>query len=300
MKKIFIPVDGSKFAEASIPTAIGIATRAGAEVRLTMVGVPQDPPSGVWADSFRDNHLRYLEELTERVKEAGPDVVVSSQLLNGEVTGALAKEITEWGADMVVMTTHGRGGLARAWLGSVADALIRSCAVPVLLVRPEDSPEGGPQWTDPLQVVVTVDGTAFAETALQVATDLATLYDARITLVRIVPYPYDVSAVGGGMVVDYSDLLATAEAEGMQYLADLTDRIEGLVPRVDGELLVSSSPASGILDIAARREADVVVVASHRRGGFSRLVLGSTTDKLVRGAQRSVLVVPVREPDADG
>lgn len=300
MKKIFIPVDGSKFAEASISTAIEIAGRAGAEVRLVMVGVPEDPPSGVWADSFRDNHLRYLEELTERVVgEAAPDVTVSSQLLNGEVTGALAKEINEWGAEMVVMTTHGRGGLTRAWLGSVADALIRSCTVPVLLVRPEDGAEGGPRWADPLEVVVTVDGTAFSETALAVATDLSALFDARITLVRVVPYPYDVSAVGGGMVVDYSDLIATAEAEGKRYLADLTERIEGLVPRVDGEMLVSASPASGILEIAAQREADVIVVASHRRSGLSRLVLGSTTDKLVRGAERSVLVVPVQEAGAD-
>lgn len=296
MKKILIPVDGSNFSEASLPTAMAIAARAGAELRLAMVGVPEDPPSGVWADAFRDNHLRYLEGLTERVKkEAAPDVAVSDKLLHGEVTAALAKETAEWGADMVVMTTHGRGGLARAWLGSVADSLIRSAAVPVLLIRPGDEPGDAPRWADPLEVVVTVDGSAFAEAALAVATRLGALFDARITLVRIVPYPYDAGAMGGGVVMDYGDLLAAAESEGREYLTALSARLEGSVPRVDTELLVSPSPATSILEIAERRAAHVIVVASHARKGLSRLVLGSMTDKLVRGAERSVLVVPVDE-----
>ena len=126
------------------------------------------------------------------------------------------------------------------------------------------------------------------------------MFDCQITLVRVVPYPYDVGVMGGGMVADYSDLLATAEAEAKEYLAGLAGRLEGRVPRVDSELIVSPSPANGILEIAARRKADVIVVASHRRGGLSRLVLGSTTDKLVRGAERSVLVVPIDEADAGG
>lgn len=293
MKRILVPVDGSKFSEASLPTAIALAKRAGAALSLAMVGVPEDPPSGVWADAFRENHERYLEGLTERVEaQAGDGVDVSATLLDGAVVESLGKEIRSWEADLVVMTTHGRGGLTRAWLGSVADAVVRAGSAPTLLVRPGEDHEEEHVWADPLEVVVPVDGTHFAETALESATRLATLFDARVTLVRVVAYPYDVGVIGGGVVADYQELLNTAESEAREYLADLAERVKGTVPRVDTELLVSPSAAMGILDKAAEVRADVIVVSSHVRGGVSRLLLGSTADKLIRGAERSVLVVP--------
>lgn len=293
MKRILVPVDGSKFAEAALPTAVAIATRAGAQLSLVMVGVPENPPSGVWADAFRENHESYLAGLVDRVAEEAGEVDVSATLLDGAVVESLTEEIGRWEPDLIVMTTHGRGGLARAWLGSIADALLREGSTPTLLVRPEEGDGAVPRWGDPMEVLVPVDGSRFAEAALGVTNRLVKLFDARITLVRVVPFPSDTGSVIGGMVVDYRTLLDSAEEDARNYVETLVGQVEESVPRVDAAVLLAPSAAAGILEKAEDIDADVIVVASHTRGGVGRIVLGSTADKLVRGAKRSVLVVPM-------
>ena len=91
----------------------------------------------------------------------------------------------ELGADLVVMTTHGRGGLRRAWLGSVTDQLIRSAEVPVLVVRPGEAGAARPVW-EPGEILVALDGSPLAEAALEPAIEVARLWDAELSLVQVV------------------------------------------------------------------------------------------------------------------
>jgi nucleotide-binding universal stress UspA family protein len=161
MPKILVPLDGSAFAERAIETARAIAARLNAGVEFVTVHEPEIAPSRIGGAPVRDPRLDaelranlhgYLTriETAERARSAFP---VTAVFREGAVADEVVAQVTAGGASLVVMTTHGRGGMERLWLGSVADRVIRSATVPVLLVRPAN---GG---ATPLErVVVAIAG----------------------------------------------------------------------------------------------------------------------------------------------
>ncbi len=156
---ILTPLDGSTFSEHALPLALSIARRSGAAVRLLNV---QPTPATVYSetplfidDSYLESYVRehqravglaYLDGVAKRLK-GQPAVGVTRLVAEGEVRDAIRTQAECVHADLVVMTTHGRGPLGRFWLGSAADELVRTLPMPVLLVRPrEGSPDLGARW----------------------------------------------------------------------------------------------------------------------------------------------------------
>ena len=140
---IVVPLDGSAFAERALPVAAGIAARRQVPLRLVRVHVPAASEVHcaeglVIIDDQRDLDARIREGayLVDQVHALDTPVPVETMLLDGHVSSALARDAKASGAALVVMTTHGRSGLNRLWLGSVADGLVRQGPAPVLLVRP--------------------------------------------------------------------------------------------------------------------------------------------------------------------
>ena len=119
LKKILVPVDGSAFGEAALPTALTLSRRARARIRLAMVNEPAGA-TGAWGEAFRSGHTTYLKRLDRRLAE---DIALpaSTVLLDGDVADALCQEATHSNADLIVMSTHGRGGfthrLRSCWSG---------------------------------------------------------------------------------------------------------------------------------------------------------------------------------------
>jgi nucleotide-binding universal stress UspA family protein len=183
-----VPLDGSRFGEHALPVALAIARRAGGRLLLAHVEQPSCVVDGIVASDAvgslgEDSGLFYLRRVMDRLAVAST-VQVYGDLLKGTVAGALHEHALEINADLVVMTTHGRGPLSRFWLGSVADDLIRRLPMPLLLVRPgKDSPElsAEPSFR---QVLVPLDGSPRSESALARATDLGHLWEASYTLSR--------------------------------------------------------------------------------------------------------------------
>jgi nucleotide-binding universal stress UspA family protein len=192
------------------------------------------------------------------------------------------------------MTTHGRGGLERAWLGSVADELIRTADVPVLVVRPRED-DAFPAF-DMREILVPLDGSALAETALGPASVLAKLFDAEVSLVQMVhPVLFSSDPVfpfAGG----YDEELTGRQREAAtDYMQDVSESLRAHGVRASGIAFVGPrSLAQSLIDLANPARVSLVAIATHGRGGLRRLVLGSVTDKIVRGAQVPVLVVPAR------
>ena len=139
LKKILVPVDGSTFGEYALPTALELSRQADADIRLAMVNQPAGLMGG-WEEAFQSTHITYLESLEAKVAEVAASPV-STALLDGDVPDALCQEAIRSDSDLIVMSTHGRGGLTRMWLGSVADAVVRQSSTPVLLVRPSEGEE---------------------------------------------------------------------------------------------------------------------------------------------------------------
>lgn len=295
VQKILVPLDGTDFSEHALPTAISVARRSDAAVSLATVEVP--PPMAFpdvnFLEPLRDAELTYLNGVADRVREAGV-ADVSVDVLTGNAPEALELHRKKVGAELTIMATHGRGPLARAWLGSVADHFVRVTAVPVLMVRPSEPPEALDLGTPPSfeHVVVTLDGSDLSETAIDPAVSFAELYDAALTLVRVVEYPHQTESVYLPDAIEAIEERLEQSREATQAELDrIAKRLAGEGIEVGRQTRVVNHAAAGILDVARELDADLLVMASHGRGGLGRALLGSVADKVLRGSDRPVLMV---------
>jgi nucleotide-binding universal stress UspA family protein len=296
VKRILVSLDGTTFSEHALPWAVSIAQRSGAAINLATVEVP--PPMAFpdvnFLEPLSDAELAYLDAMAERVRAAGVGEV-SVNVLTGNAPEALEIHRQEVGADLTIMATHGRGPLARSWLGSVADHFVRSTAAPVLMVRPEEGENDVDLGRLPSigKIVLTLDGSALSESAIEPTMSIARMYDAATTLVRVVEYPNRTESV---YLPDAIDAIEERLEESRKATEDELHRVatqlrEDGGGQVDQETRVVIHAAEGILQIAAERGADLIAMASHGRGGVRRVVLGSVTDKVLRGSSRPVLIV---------
>lgn len=281
-RSVMLPLDGSRFAEAAIPYALGVAKRARCRMQLVLV-LPDDHSPGMI-----ETATVYLNELTQRLG-GQLEGSLSSVILNGPVVPSLVNHAQEMGADLVVMTTHGLGGLRRAWLGSVADELIRTIEIPVLVTRPgEDVSLHSPDFH---QILVPLDGSLLAEVATQPAAAIAKLWDGEISLLQVLQ-PSD-PAQPSPLRCD-AELTRVRRESAHTYLGEVADRVRLTGARVSGDAVVETADISrALLGFAQRERIGLIAMATHGRGGVRRLLLGSVTNRMVRTAEVPVLVVPL-------
>ena len=299
-RSILVPLDGSSFAEQAVSLASGIAQRAGSKLRLTLVhGLPPAPIDPAAAKLFtsielatRKSERSYLRGIQARLRDGGTRLA-SAVTLTGKVGPALAQYVREMGIDLVVMSTHGRGGIRRAWLGSVADHLIRTLEVPVLLVRPSESEPGRARPAASGRILVPLDGSPLAERALGPAIALARAWDAELALLQVVR-PVMLSAdpaVALPLPSAFDEGLTTMRrTEAQDYIDDIVEELHEQGVRATGVAALGWHAADSILEAARPERVAAIVIATHGRGGLRRLALGSVADKVIRGADVPVLV----------
>jgi nucleotide-binding universal stress UspA family protein len=286
---ILVPVDGSPLAEAALPIAFAIAKRAGGTVELAMVYAETFPPQPIALAQ------QYLDDLTSRMRQRMGDSV-SSVLLEGPVAPTLVKHTEKRGSDIVVMTTHGRGGLERAWMGSVADQLIRTIDIPLIIVRPRE--DGSVPEFAPGEILVALDGSTLAERALRPAAALARLWDAEMSLLQIIqPLPQGgepALPLPAGYVAELTRISREVASE---YLSVHAEHLRRSGIRASSLAMAGTAGvAQTLIEVASPTRIGLLALATHGRGGLRRIVLGSVTDKVVRGAQVPVLVTPAVRP----
>ncbi len=293
-RSLLVPLDGSPFGEHALPLALLIASRAGA--RLDVVHVHEPGADRLLTYYTLDPRVReaeqaYLDGIARRLTAAAP-VEVRPLLLGGEPVAALQEHAAAAKTDLVVLATHGRGPLSRFWIGSVADALVRTAAPPVLLVRPQDAAIDLAHLPVLKKVLVPLDGSELAEHALDPAVAVGRLTGAEFTLFQAVEAPafteFSPNGPGQGGRREARGDEPAMQAEA--YLQVVARRLrEHSVPaRI---CLRSGKPAAAaILDQARSMGADLIALETHGRGGLPRLVLGSVADKVVRGSLAPVLV----------
>ncbi|MBI4545366.1 MAG: universal stress protein, partial [Gemmatimonadetes bacterium] len=279
-KSILVPLDGSAFSEHALPVALGIARARGVGIHLVHVHVPV--PHGLAGElgalldpaleqRLEVRELDYLERVAAQVRSRLPlDVRVAA--LEGAVVENLLRHARSADVDLIVMTTHGRGGFERAWLGSVADGLVRRAGIPLLLIRNGET--RARVELDPVlafqHVLVPLDGSELAEAVLGPATSLGDLAGAGYTLLRVIRPVY----VLGRYVPqpgrpDPNDLQVQMRDAG-SYLPGVAGRLRAGSAEVATAVIVHASPAAGILDFAERNAVDLIAMATHGRGGVSR------------------------------
>lgn len=306
---ILVPLDGSTFAEWALPTAERLAHMHGSLLLLAHV-----TPLLTWAFSARDGFATpemydellaaedrdahtYLAHIAAELAARGIHVQVLA--VRGDPAATLIDVARQTPADLVVMSTHGRTGLERFALGSVADRLVREGTAPVLLLRALGTPASAPtpergqrgetaeSMRDGREVRLSrahipLDGSMLAERAFELAAKLAGAPLEDIVLERVVV------AHDGSRVVD----------EARDYLVAARLRLITTFP--PGVCTVSTrvlfgSAADAICD-EARRDADLVIMATHGLTGTRRWMVGSVADRVLRATPVPMLLVRAFAP----
>jgi nucleotide-binding universal stress UspA family protein len=291
-----VPLDGTTFSEYALTHALAIAKRLGSAISLLMVETPPPLtfPMAQLTQPLRELEVEYLDQVAERARVTGVSDV-SVAVVEGDVPYALEAHRSRVGATLTVMSTHGRAPLARAWLGSVADRFVRLTEAPTLMVRPGETVDvvDLAETVDFDHILVTLDGSPLSESALEPALELGRPWGAKTTVAHLTEYPRHTESVYLPDAVEaiehtLEEGRAKAEAELNTVVGSLvaaghvTDRISRVVNHI----------AEGIIECADEVDADAIVMASHGRGGVRRLALGSVTDKVLRGTERPVLIIP--------
>jgi len=298
IKRLLVPLDGSALAEQALPVAAAIARAFDATIDITVVHrsnrghderFPSDEELSDWKteDAYAE---RIANALQTRV-----DGAVSHGTPSGDPVDMICARTRDLRADLIVMTSHGRTGISRAWMGSIADGVMRKSHVPILMLRAAELEPH--RLTTPLafeRVLVPLDGSALAADIVPIASDLARCGNGRIVLLRVVrPVPMitaDPDLLWAGAVPADEAATRTLVAEAKKDLGELGRRLERQgIRNLEIHVTVHKQVARAILDFAHEQEVDVICMSTHGRGA-SRLVLGSVADKVLRGATMPVVL----------
>jgi nucleotide-binding universal stress UspA family protein len=295
-KKVLVPVDFSEHTSATVSHAAALAKQLGAELHLLHVWeVPEFvPPEAIPAtgegslpalvEASAKTHLRsFNDQLT-----ASGIAVAGATTEQGTPSRAIIDAARSGGFDLVVLGTHGRTGLAHAFIGSVAERVIRHGTVPVLTLTPEAA-RRAPRMR---RILVPVDYSDCSGAALKHAREVASTLGAELDVVHVwdrPPYVSDTVVVhtASGEKRPLGELIREAAEDDMTSFL----KAQGGTP-VAGHRLLSGEPAATILEELGKSQHDLVIVGTHGRTGLKHLLLGSIAEKLVRHASVPVITVP--------
>jgi nucleotide-binding universal stress UspA family protein len=298
---ILVPLDGSALAEQALWVAARLARRLHGVLHLVTVWVPTrtsnegTAAATSAADSgseIRRDLREYLEGKAEELA-AAHGVCSSCGVLHGWPPDALSDYVRTNRIALVVMTTHGRSGASRYWIGSVTDGLLARVRAPVLVLRPGIVASAARFQ----RILVALDGSAGSKKVLAEAVVIGSVEpDTEFTLVEVVepptPVPHHGPAHPGP---DPADSLVRRRDAAVQDLGQLAEQLTKRGLRVTTEVLVAQRVAEELISLAQRLGSDLIVVGTQRPRATDRLLLGSVADKVVRGASQPVLVIPVRK-----
>ncbi|HMO58518.1 MAG TPA: universal stress protein [Roseiflexaceae bacterium] len=297
-RTLMVPLDGSAVGECALPLAMAIAQRADALIDLVHVCTPPAAHDLLLRFRQEDEDISpqassrlYLNQLADRLAAAA-QVAITTTVLDGEVAATLRSHAIATGTDLVVMTTRGRGSLARATLGSVADELIRTMSLPLLLTHPVayDTDQALPVIAPGRRkILVPLDGSVLAEMVLETAVSIGSLFDAEYTLLQVIDPPMLGYALTARAVQLDEQAVDIWRGEVLTYLDAVADRLRGRGLSVTTDVAFGYPPHA-ILMYANMHAADLIVMATHGRSGMARILLGSTAGTIIREAHIPVLV----------
>ena len=296
-KTIIAPIDGSGFESAAISVAVNLAERFDATLHLVQVvalpivaeTIPQFAAFELTQQGLAEeklSQLRKLETLGDEIRAKGRVRVVAA-LRDGVVTDTLRAYATDVKADLIVMSSHSRGGLKRLSLGSVTDFLIRNTNLPVLVVRPDAAFVAEASGNAKRRIVVPLDGSPLAEQILPEVLKLASALNAAVTVIHVLtPQTYSQKRIMQPGLPWWDTDMENAEA----YLSWPVDYLTRHGIPATKQVMLHDDVATAILDYSIRNGADVIAVATNGIGGLQRFVFGTVADELTRKAPMSVLV----------
>ncbi len=302
--RIVVPLDGSRLAEAILTEVGELAALHRAEVVLLRVALVHALPGVDQTDAqvqAVEEAESYLADVEQRLARHG--IRVSSAVRYGRAAEEILDHARSAGADLIAMSTHGRGGLGRLVLGSVAETVLRASAVPVLLLRAREpaparldratSPTAPPQepWapTALRHILCPVDFLQTSEGALRYAGALALRFHADLTVLHVVYDPLDITCSHiphPPLEQLREEMIRAAE----QRLHSEVRRTLRSLPGAKTAVAVGQ-PFQQIVRYAREHHVDLIVIGTQGRSGLDHLVMGSTAERVLRLAPCPVVSI---------
>ncbi len=303
MSDVILPLDGSDLARKAIPLAVCIAKAAGGRLKLVEAIDPapvgDEAPAPLLIDEIEAGVRDALEQEARAIRSTYT-IEVAAEVRFHTPPGLILDAASHGDVSSIVMTTHGRTGLRRAVLGSIAESVLRQARVPVFLI-----PAAVPASDQPMlkHILVPVDGSELSNSVLEPVAALARLHDAMLTLLRVYPQPQGAITIandptpfpGSEAVGSEGDLMPPnrrvmetldeqlgeirEEAEG--FLRRLTVRLQADGLSADSTYAVGA-PDELIVREAERLKVDLIAMATHGRSGLDRLRHGSVAEAVLR------------------
>ncbi len=310
---IVVPVDGSEFSAHALSAAAVMAkvSRAPMTLLRSFDGIPEwqaDSGHGRFRGSMAlAEHDRIGAMLrakqSQLADQEGVDVEIGVAAFEGAPHDAIIDFANRDPSALIIMSTHGRGGLSRMLAGSVTAKVVRAVNNPAMIVRcnERDCPVV-PRYFE--NIIVPLDGSRFSENSLDYAAGLAAAFGARITLVRTTPSSdqfraradWEGGPMGAGFgPYDTPHLSAILSETARDYLWHKADDLSARFPVFDVEVMHSlKSPSEAVIELAEGLDNPLVVMATRGRRGVGRALLGSVADRIVRHSPAPTLLV--RQP----
>jgi nucleotide-binding universal stress UspA family protein len=274
---ILVPLDGSSLAGRALPYATALARER--QLPLLLVRVLEASPSRGMPLVQEPEARSYLEHVAVQLREAGIAVQTDvSSTLFGTVAEVLVSKAQQRGCELIVMSTHGRGGLGRWVYGTVAEEVLRRSPVPVLLISSTCERAWAPGKR--LRVLLPLDGSRLSEEVVEPMLTSIGRLASEIVVLQVEPSSSlpDVFLSDGTETVRFGD-------EYLNQVARL--RKEGLNVTA---LTEEGSPGAVISRVAAEQDVDLIAMATHGRTGMARLVLGSVSTETLHRSHVPVLL----------
>jgi nucleotide-binding universal stress UspA family protein len=297
-RRILIPLDGSPRAEAILPQVARLLKRKDSEI-LLLRAIPlplaaKGPREPALLDRERGEAQKYVHDLAKRFMDEGANV--RGKVAEGPPAAAIQKAARDENATMIAMTTHGRTGLARWMLGSVAEKVVRATDLPVLLVRSfRPSSQGGFEPVTSVElrfrkILVPTDGSDAALAIAPAATLFALLFGSEIIVLHVESIVPQGAALPGMEAGAPLATLTPPPADEDPAIGKMAERLTQAGLRVTRRTSLGD-PASEIIDRSIASGVDLIAMATHGRSGLARWMLGSVTERVLRHAGVPLLIV---------
>ncbi|MFZ0931130.1 MAG: universal stress protein [Syntrophobacteraceae bacterium] len=296
---LLVPLDGSKLAESVLPVVRRLAQRLGCGVKLLHV-IEKRPPSSIHGDAHLQDAAgaeRYLALIVEKLEGWG--LKVSShvhQVPQGDVPRCIAEHAEEMEQDLIVLCTHGSGGLKRFVFGTNAEQVLTHGRTPVVLIKTDEygrAPDFGPR-----SIIAFMDCTLHSDPVLTACSQLAMIFEAKLHLLFVVPTAGSVTpdeVPAGRLVPGTTRLLLDLETEQttermkeqLQLLLARNVEASGSVERGEAEPAVAAA--------AAERQADMVAMATRGLAGIGAFWANDLVPRICASYDGALLLFPAIE-----
>ena len=298
-KHILVPLDGSRLAESVLPAANYLAEKMRATITLIHV-IEKNAPEEIHGD----HHLTNADEANQYLGKIAasyfaPDLLIKQHVHTSEVNNlsrSIVDHADEMAPDLIIMCTHGRGGLHDFLVGSIAQQVITLGKIPVLLIHPKEDDESSP--FNCRKILLPLDGTPEHELSIPVASHLAQVCESNLHLLFVVPTLGDLkgkrAAAGKLLPGTMTIMLEMAEENAQHYLTDQAAHFIDQGLPVITEVL-RGDPSDRIVETGERVRADLILLVTHKRIGQEAFWAGSVAPRVSGSSRIPLLLIPVQE-----